>query len=865
MEPPAHDAAELVPLLRERRLTVLAGAGVSMVPPTGLPSWWELNHAVLDALRAQASLVTPHAAAIIEGLKRKQQAGRMPPEYTSEVITHSIADDYFEVLRCLEGQRINAVHAWLAALARARRLPAIVTTNFDTLIERACAEVGAPLRVLVTEEDHADLDLEAHLDDPEAPTLLLKLHGTATQPTTCIDTLAQRKRGLAPRMGMALRALLGRTRLCVLGYSGADLEAEPNYLYLRQMAARPQTPGLHWLALPGSEVREAVEEVAACFGEARARIVRGTLPGWLDGWRAALEGTDVEAPRVDVGTEHERAEQQELARHTLQQQARAWGAERGPLSSALIVNNLAERVEDVPRLDSCLEAVQWADRHAPNTLLQGIAHLQASANLRLHTRSREALEHARTAMGIFLELEVGAAYDDALAELAHILEDTGQLEDAERLYRQSLEVSERYEGDEQRVMRWQQLAHVVSSLGRTDEALALLDQAHQTALAVGDETARASTLEGRGQLLSSHGRHTEALEMYRSAERVRRRLGQARQLSYNLGHQSGCLGLLGRYDEAHRLLDEARTIAEEIADQPLLGHLALNLASLLGHVGDFRGAVATLRESVALLEGDSNTLAHVDATLSLVGLLASQGETEAAITAGEVALAAAERAGLLAKQAKLHNNLGIAFESSGQLDRAAEHYEQGNAIATQLGAPRLVMMVTGNLANLRYRQGELDDATEGYQRTIEAAQQADDAPMLFRSLTNLANVAKMRERLDEAERLYLESLRVAEGHGLDGLTGHTRLNLGLQRWGQQDFVRAELRLGEAVARLQAQGDRGNAGLAAWYRTDSLLRLDRAPEAKASVEAALRLWEGLPRPELEQARSVLERLETAGVE
>ena len=142
MAPETLDGAELVPLLRARRLTVLAGAGISMVPPAGLPSWWQLNHAVLDALQEQAALVTNRAASIIEAVKVKQDAGTMPPEYTSEVITHSIANEYFEVLRCLEGKRINAVHAWLAALVKARRLPAIVTTNFDTLIERAVELLG---------------------------------------------------------------------------------------------------------------------------------------------------------------------------------------------------------------------------------------------------------------------------------------------------------------------------------------------------------------------------------------------------------------------------------------------------------------------------------------------------------------------------------------------------------------------------------------------------------------------------------------------------------------------------------------------------------------------------------------------------
>ncbi|MEM7158196.1 MAG: tetratricopeptide repeat protein [Myxococcota bacterium] len=857
------DASGLLPLLESRRLTVLAGAGISMVPPAGLPSWWQLNHAVLDALEEQAAVITDHAASIIETVKAKQDAGSMPPEYTSEVITLSIAEEYFEVLRCLEGTRINAVHGWLAALAKAKRLPAIVTTNFDTLIERACEAIGAPLRVLVTAGDYEGLDIRAQLEDPDAPTLLLKLHGTATQPTTCIDTLAQRKRGLAPQVGLALQALVAHTRMCILGYSGADLEAEPNYLFLRQMASRPDTPGFDWLVLPDSEVLEAVEQVAACYGDSgRARIIPGRLPEWLEAWSPALDGTGVEPPHIDPGDATAQAEQREAARRSLHRQARAWGAELGPLSCSYIVHNLGERVE-APLLESCLRALAWAEDNAVGTLSHGIAHLQASGQLRIAGRVREALEHARQAMAIFFELEVGAAYDDAMAALAAILKEVNQLADAEKMYRQSLEVSEQFEGDEERVMRWQRLAHVVAALGRHREALELLERAHAIAVGAGDETARAAALEGRAMMLAEFARRDEALALYGEAEQVRRRLGQLRPLGYNLCQQAGSLGYLGSYDDAHQRIAEGLAIAAEIGDEQLVAHLGLQRAALLAHVGDYREAVAELRRSAERLEATHDARGRVDAAVSLVGLLATQGDFAGAITEAEAGLATASKAGLLSQQAKLHVNVGIAHESSGQLDRAAEQYERGHELSKELGIPRLMMMAEGNLANLRYRQGRLDDAAKGYEQVIATATTLGAVPVIVRSLANLANIAKVRKDLGQAERAYLEAIRVAEEHDIEALTAHPRLNLGLLEWERGQLERAETTLGEAHAGLRAQDDRPNAGTAAWYRTDSLLRLGRPTEAKASVQAAIEAWDGTERPELTKAREILEQLEASG--
>jgi SIR2-like domain len=271
--------------LAERRLVPFVGAGVSMVPPSSLPGWLRFNQAVLEALAAVAQ---PVIGATAEQIARKcveaQGNGRLPPEYAAEIAVERFGDGYFQVLQALEGERPNAVHRTLAALLGARLVRAIVTTSFDTLIERACAELGVPLQVLVLGEDYAPFTspdaLRWHFEDPHAPGLLLKLHGTASQPETCIDTLAQRKRGLPPAVNAAVRAVVAQAHLLMLGFSGADLEAEPNYLGLRSLAAEPSTPGFTWLHRPGSPPPPAVRTVASLYGP-RAQLVEGLLPEWL--------------------------------------------------------------------------------------------------------------------------------------------------------------------------------------------------------------------------------------------------------------------------------------------------------------------------------------------------------------------------------------------------------------------------------------------------------------------------------------------------------------------------------------------------------------------------------------------------------
>jgi hypothetical protein len=49
---PLADAA------RDHRLVILAGAGISMLPPTSLPNWWAFNEAVLRALAGRMAEAT---------------------------------------------------------------------------------------------------------------------------------------------------------------------------------------------------------------------------------------------------------------------------------------------------------------------------------------------------------------------------------------------------------------------------------------------------------------------------------------------------------------------------------------------------------------------------------------------------------------------------------------------------------------------------------------------------------------------------------------------------------------------------------------------------------------------------------------
>lgn len=850
------NADDLVPWLRRRELTVFVGAGASVVPPSCLPSWWQLNHALLDALADVGKPALRTAARVVSDVKQKQQAGRMPPEYTSEVIADLLGGDFFEVLRCLEGERTNLVHRRLAALGKARRLPAIVTTNFDTLIERAFADAGAPLTVLIRPEQYEGVDWSAHLEDPNAATVLLKLHGTATEPDTTIDTLAQRKRGLAAPIGDALRALLEHTRWCVLGYSGADLDAEPNYLYLRQMAARP-TPGIDWLFRPTSTPVTAVHSVLDAYGSERATLHRGELPGWLAPLDAALEGTGVAPPEADPVVEVDALRASGAERLTAA--ARRWADELGPGACGLVLVNLAEQLH--PRLadQAGQDVLEWLSVHRAGSRHHGIALMYAARHLQRASRSEQAASRFAEAAELFRSIGAADAYADTLGDYANVLAHVGRLDDAADAYRQSIELTESFDDPENTVIATINLADVLAHQGLVDEALDLAQGAVARAVTQGDETTRALALEHAARVLRDTGDREAALLQLTDAEAVRRRLGQDTELAYNLTHQATIHTHSADFDRASVVLAEAHALAERVGHLAVRATVRMTQAGVASVRGDYPLAVRLLREAGGLRQQSGDPIGGLEVQANLVGMMAAQGDASSAIAEGESALALAEQLGLPSQAAEVGGNLGLAYEMAGDLDAAVRHYERSREAAEQVDNMSTLANVSGNLGNVHYRRGDLDAAAEAYAKALELARSLGEPAIVVRTLANLGNIRQAQGRPEEASDHYSESLALAAEHGLQGITAHVHLNLGFARMGREEWGAAAADLARAQRVFETQGDLANAGLAALCGGQCLAQLGRVEEARTDVARALEYWAGLGHEREAEARTWLTHL------
>ncbi len=210
-------------------------------------------------------------------------------------------------------------------------LRAVVTTNFDRLIERALEAAGVPHRVFVTTGDFASLPAAL---DGAGGCLLIKVHGSVENLDSMVDTLAQRVAG-RPRCSRT------RSRSCwnAMPASRWDFRARtspttPTILGLR--SAVEHAVELTVLNRRGDAPLDAMVRLVAAYGR-HAHFLDGDLPSALGVVSAALE---IEPPRVTSATTGTPSPEAHLIEHT-----KAWADERGTVTALNMFTSLVDTNE----------------------------------------------------------------------------------------------------------------------------------------------------------------------------------------------------------------------------------------------------------------------------------------------------------------------------------------------------------------------------------------------------------------------------------------------------------------------------------------------------------------------------------------
>ncbi len=149
----------------------------------------------------------------------------------------------------------NNNHKILAHLLFYDKIPILITTNFDRLIENA----------------YESLFAEA-LDRSR----IIKLHGDIKDPSSILAILPKVVTPIQGSPREHLKKILSEYSLCIVGYSGSDLDISPVF---REVNSNSE---FYWLVHPDTESIEKVSHLAKMLQGKRAHIIPYDLNAFFD-------------------------------------------------------------------------------------------------------------------------------------------------------------------------------------------------------------------------------------------------------------------------------------------------------------------------------------------------------------------------------------------------------------------------------------------------------------------------------------------------------------------------------------------------------------------------------------------------------
>jgi hypothetical protein len=171
---------------------------------------------------------------------------------------------YFQGLQALDIAVGNPAHEAIAALAAGGALRAVVTTNFDRLIEQALERRRIAFVPAFDEDGYASVSTDSVLP-------VIKVHGCVSSADSMVDTWRQRRRGRSQRLTECL-APLHDAFWVYAGFSAADLEDDEEYLGL--VAGGARSPGAIYIAFPGAPERgPGAHTLMGAYGDRGATVV----------------------------------------------------------------------------------------------------------------------------------------------------------------------------------------------------------------------------------------------------------------------------------------------------------------------------------------------------------------------------------------------------------------------------------------------------------------------------------------------------------------------------------------------------------------------------------------------------------------
>jgi len=348
-------------------------------------------------------------------------------------------------------------------------------------------------------------------------------------------------------------------------------------------------------------------------------------------------------------------------------------------------------------------------------------------------------------------------------QLARAEEVLGETESARRHYQEALAQCPSSVSERPAILH--NLAGILAQQGQVEEALKLYEECLELEKEIRDVQGKAATLHQMASILAQQGQVEEALRLYKESLELKEKIGNVQGKAATLHEMAGIQAQQGQVEEALRLYKESLELKEKIGNVQGKAATLHEMAGIQAQQGQVEEALKLYRESLELEEKIGNVQGKAATLHEMAGIRAQQGQVEEALRLYKESLELKEKIGnVQGKAATLHQMASI-LAQQGQVEEALRLYKESLEIEEKIGDVRGKAATLHQMASILAQQGQVEEALRLYKESLELKEKIGDVRGKAATLHEMACILAQQGQVEEALRLYKESLELKEKIG----------------------------------------------------------------------------------------------------
>jgi len=299
------------------------------------------------------------------------------------------------------------------------------------------------------------------------------------------------------------------------------------------------------------------------------------------------------------------------------------------------------------------------------------------------------------------------------------------------------------------------LAFLLHTCGEYDEAERLYRESIQVLEEVGARHTLATTKPSLAVLLRDRGKYTEAERLYGESLPILEEEGNCHAVAITKAAIAGLCHTRGDYKRAEGLYRESLQILDAVNDYLGKARTQSALADLLLQQGKYDEAEQLYRGSIQIKDALGDRIGKAQAQSELADLLRTRGEYKEAEQLYREGLEVVRDG---RSKALIQESLALLLRTRGELDEAEQLYRDSLRTFKTVGDRRMIAVAQAGLASVLMARGEYNEAERLCRQSLKISEKVGDPREIALRRGTVARLLVFRREPEEAERLYRESL-----------------------------------------------------------------------------------------------------------